>query len=410
LAAISIITPVYNRQDFIHRPIESALRQTFQDWELIIVDNGSHDGTSQVIESFPDQRIKYHYYETKQGPIAARNHGFSLAQGQFIIFLDADDWWADDCLSVLYNFLQSCDPDVALAHANWAFANQQGEIGIAHDSSFHLGEGLHTLVLYNPFAIHAALIRRDVIASVGGFTPLEPSLEDWELWLKIGLKGYRFTHVPHLLAFYLWHPKSKSKDVFKRKADRLSTLDRFWQNAAIPPDIKPLRASSYATAYVDFCVSQIGRQNMKCALEEFDLALSYDLQIAEKIDTYYRLIYADQAASEGSQWERMEKLDEEQSRSRIEIILDHLVTRTLPGRSLINMDRASYSAYLAMAQALYAERRMKSARKYLVKAMHFSKSPFSSDLVYLYTKSLFPVNLLNYFHRIRHSMKTKTSL
>ena len=403
MTTISIITPVYNGKEFIHRPIQSALRQTYEDWELIIIDNGSLDETYQEIQGYPDKRIKYDYFNAQHGTIAARNQGLTLSRGEYIIFLDADDWWADDCLNVLYNSLVSCDPNVALVHANWAFSNQDGEIGITHDSSFRSGEGLRTLVLYNPFAVHAALIRREAIAAVGGFSPIEPSLEDWELWLKIALKGYHFIHIPNLLAFYFWHRESKSKDIIKRKADRLGTLDRFWQRDDIPFDIKPLKKKSYATAYVDFCASQINLQKIECAFDELDSALSYDPSIAETIDTYYRLIYADQSASEESHWERMEKLDEEQSSRQIELLLDHLVSRTQPAQSAIDLDLARYSAYLAMAQALYAERRMASSRHYLIKAKRFSKSPLPAGLGFLYLKSLLPVKILEFVHNLRRS-------
>ena len=86
----SIIIPTYNRAHVIMRPIDSVLRQTFEDWELIIVDDGSTDDTKSIIESYHDNRIRYVWQENQERS-AARNHGIALAKGEWICFLDSDD-------------------------------------------------------------------------------------------------------------------------------------------------------------------------------------------------------------------------------------------------------------------------------------------------------------------------------
>lgn len=87
---ISIITPTYNRAYLLPRMIKSVLNQTFKDWELIIVDDGSTDDTSQIIENFKDSRIKY-FFKDNSGATASRNLGVNKAQGDYVIFLDSDD-------------------------------------------------------------------------------------------------------------------------------------------------------------------------------------------------------------------------------------------------------------------------------------------------------------------------------
>jgi glycosyltransferase involved in cell wall biosynthesis len=98
----SIIIPTYNRAHVIMRPIDSVLRQTFEDWELIIVDDGSTDDTKSIIESYHDNRIRYVWQENQERS-AARNHGIALAKGEWICFQDSDDEYMLDHLQVLFD-------------------------------------------------------------------------------------------------------------------------------------------------------------------------------------------------------------------------------------------------------------------------------------------------------------------
>src|SRR5687767_3103747 len=94
----SIIVPTHNRASLIHTPIESVLRQTFSDWELIMVDDGSTDNTKQVIASYTDPRIRYIHQQDLERS-AARNNGIAQAKGQYICFLDDDDYYFPEHLA-----------------------------------------------------------------------------------------------------------------------------------------------------------------------------------------------------------------------------------------------------------------------------------------------------------------------
>lgn len=90
---VSVIIPTYNRADFLKRAIESVLNQTFQDFELIIVDDGSFDKTKEVVDSFNSDKIKYIYQENSGGAAKPKNTGIRMAQGEYIAILDSDDQW-----------------------------------------------------------------------------------------------------------------------------------------------------------------------------------------------------------------------------------------------------------------------------------------------------------------------------
>ena len=102
----SIIIPTYNRAHIIHRPIDSIIAQTFTDWELIIVDDGSTDHTQAIVDSYNDSRIKYIWQENQERS-SARNHGIKLAKGEWICFQDSDDEYLPEHLQVLNEGIQT---------------------------------------------------------------------------------------------------------------------------------------------------------------------------------------------------------------------------------------------------------------------------------------------------------------
>ena len=108
---ISVILPAYNSQDYIKKSIESVFAQTFTDFELIIVDDGSTDGTSDIINSLSDDRIKI-ISQSNQGPGAARNNALRMVSGEYVMFLDSDDWFCPDALETAYAEITKFDADL----------------------------------------------------------------------------------------------------------------------------------------------------------------------------------------------------------------------------------------------------------------------------------------------------------
>lgn len=111
MPSISVILPVYNSQDYIKKAIESTLSQTFRDFELIIVNDGSSDNTLNIINSFTDERIRV-INQSNQGPGASRNNALDIARGDYIMFLDSDDWFCRDALEVAYGEIIKHDADL----------------------------------------------------------------------------------------------------------------------------------------------------------------------------------------------------------------------------------------------------------------------------------------------------------
>ena len=121
---ISVIVPTYNRTRFLPISIKSILAQTFEDYEIIIVDDGSTDDTSTVVRSFSDSRIKY-IRQSNAGQAAARNTGLSHAAGEYIGFLDDDDLYVPSALQVLSTCLDK-HPDIGMVSGGWFAIDEHG--------------------------------------------------------------------------------------------------------------------------------------------------------------------------------------------------------------------------------------------------------------------------------------------
>jgi len=118
-STVSVIIPTYNRAHLIRKAIQSVLNQTYRNFEVIIVDDGSTDNTAKVVESFKDKRIKYLRHEKNQGAPAARNTGIEIAKGQYIGFLDSDDEWLPGKLEKSLREFQISPPEVGLVYSNF---------------------------------------------------------------------------------------------------------------------------------------------------------------------------------------------------------------------------------------------------------------------------------------------------
>lgn len=125
---VSIITPVYNAQDYLEESILSVLNQTYENWELILIDDCSTDKSYKIIEKYlkQDKRIKYLKNEKNSGPAITRNNGIENSKGDYIAFLDSDDLWKEEKLMNQINFM--IENKLKISHGNYYFCNLKGEI------------------------------------------------------------------------------------------------------------------------------------------------------------------------------------------------------------------------------------------------------------------------------------------
>ena len=194
--------PCYNREDTITKSIDSVIAQTFTDWELLIVDDGSTDGSRQVVLNYDDPRIILHVQQNT-GVCGARNTGLKLATADMVAFLDADDTWAPDCLYKLHHALSGSD--ASLAYCGWqniGLPGGQGEPFIP--PNYETPKKIELLFQSCRWPIHACLSDKAAIIAAGMFNEAIQTSEDFLLWLNIAIK-HKITCVPEVLAYYHFH-------------------------------------------------------------------------------------------------------------------------------------------------------------------------------------------------------------
>jgi teichuronic acid biosynthesis glycosyltransferase TuaG len=207
---LSIIIPTYNHAHFLRTALDSIRAQTFDGWEAIVVNNFSEDGTVDVLESYNDPRIQLVNFANQGIIAAARNHGLSLAQAQFVAFLDSDDFWYPQKLQRCMDKL--ADGYDLVCHAEiWAGPGERRRTMHYGPETRATYESL--LLEGNCISTSAVVVRREWLERVGGFSvqPEFVTAEDYELWLKLARDGAKIGFIDEVLGEYLIHDGNQSR-------------------------------------------------------------------------------------------------------------------------------------------------------------------------------------------------------
>ena len=239
---VSVVMPVYNGEPFLAIAIESILTQTFSDFELIIVDDGSQDASGEIIRDFAqrDDRIRFFQHERNMGESVARNRGIAASRGAFIAGMDADDISLPERLQMQADFLQS-HPDIGGVGVGVAIVND----AMRPRPGLRLDERHAVIVLEmiveDPALVRGAIMaRRDILASADGYLPELRVYADYELYLRlVWQKGMRYANLPALLYIYRRSEASiarlsRALPQPGRDKARREALEKLWGEA--PPD------------------------------------------------------------------------------------------------------------------------------------------------------------------------------
>ena len=211
---VSVIMPAYNAERYIADAIQSALDQTYSNWELIVVDDGSTDGTAEVVRRFTteDSRIKYFFQEN--GRLGkARNTGIENSNGPLIAFLDSDDLWLRDKLELQVSTLGETKVDVIFSNGfifHGADVAGETETFPIVTGRIEGDEMLDLLLAHNRIPVLSVLMRREIFDEAGPFeeSPVYHGCEDYDLWVKLAKRRAVFFGMEDKLVRYRRHPKS----------------------------------------------------------------------------------------------------------------------------------------------------------------------------------------------------------
>lgn len=193
MARFSVIMPLYNKAPYVRKTIESVVGQTLTNWELIVVDDCSTDGSVTVVEQIIDPRIRVVRLEENGGVGAARNRGVAKSTAPYICFLDADDWWEPTFLEEMAGLIER-HPDAGIYGTGYYIVKngkkRLAPIGV--DEGFEEGEinycAVYAKTLCMPLTSITVAMPKAVFDETGGFKPHLKLGEDFDLWVRIALK------------------------------------------------------------------------------------------------------------------------------------------------------------------------------------------------------------------------------
>ncbi|MEO6536129.1 MAG: glycosyltransferase [Candidatus Paceibacterota bacterium] len=200
---VSVTMTTYNRAGFIEQAIKSVRAQTYQNWELVIVDDGSTDDTQARIEAFGDTRIRYIRHEVNQGIFQTRTDAVLAAHGVYIAVLDSDDVWSDSTkLATQVAFLESHSDHVIVGTFIKLIDGSDKIIG--EDAYFTDDTAIRSHILRrNQFAHSSVVMRKDIVEKAGGYRNIALA-EDLDLFLRVGAYG-KFANIPEYMTLYRIH-------------------------------------------------------------------------------------------------------------------------------------------------------------------------------------------------------------
>jgi len=227
-ALVSVIIPAYNRAQYIQQTVESVLNQTYNPVELIVVDDGSSDGTLELLTEYGDRlRLLTHENRVNKGQSASINLGMRYASGKYLAILDSDDYWAPNKLEVLVSFLEE-NPDVGLVYSNGYGVSATGEVLYEFLPRDHRETNDPNRVLLNCYTLlpNNSVVRKDVIDGVGVFEEAFRAAQDHDMLIRLA-ENTKFAFVPEFLFYYRRHPDSISaKNALSRWRNGFEILRR----------------------------------------------------------------------------------------------------------------------------------------------------------------------------------------
>lgn len=297
MPAISIILPTYNRAKLLPRAIDSILKQSFTDWELVIWDDGSTDDSDEIIRAYREERIKYHW-ERNHGVAYARNQAIQRARGKYLAFIDSDDEWKVEKLSIQVDIMES-SPGIDVLFTNFVNVNLSNESEnlafeqnlsalkmlviekINDNLSVVRGKLLESLASDNYIIPSSVIMRRELIERIGFFNEKLQGPEDFELWWRMGLAGVCFAYLGKEYVIRYKPPGSLSSPGKSASENYLKALDFCSQASKIAGRVEllPYLMNLYRNTWQNMILIYAGMGEGERMLNAFFKSIQYGFRL-----------------------------------------------------------------------------------------------------------------------------------
>lgn len=233
LQGVSVIIPTRNRKHFLHRAIDSVLAQNYPILEIIVIDDGSTDGTDKSLLKYGTE-LRY-FYQENLGPSAARNFAVLQSKHPYLAFLDSDDYWTPERLQTQMKAWDGLSDEYGIV-ANDISLFDDEDHHFPPKRLCHLKSGdisTTQLLVRNRFAPSATIMKRSVFESCGGFDETLLASEDRDLWIRVS-KSHRIHFIEDKLTLMRKHPSNISKEADRMRTSILSMIKKSFQNEVVP--------------------------------------------------------------------------------------------------------------------------------------------------------------------------------
>lgn len=274
MITITVVIPVYNAEKYIVRAVESVLAQSYKKTEIIIIDDGSYDGTKKELLPYINSKIVNYFYQKNKGAAAARNHGISKAQGEYIAFLDQDDEWLPNKLEKQIKLLEE-NVEAGLATCGIVMIEPDEKKQIKLPQIFPVRQKMiEALTLKNVVGgCSVAVVRKKCFNTVGYFDETLNVCDDWDLWFRISEKFLIVTVNEPLIKYYVL-PDSLSSSGDENLKNELIFIEKMF-NRPIMQNKQSLKNKSLSYRYFKAAISY--RNNGKGRKMEESFIKSFQL-------------------------------------------------------------------------------------------------------------------------------------
>jgi hypothetical protein len=245
MVKVSVIIPAYNGDRYISDAIAGILSQTYTDYEIIVVDDGSTDQTQSILQQYAVQIEHFKYFsQTNQGVAASRNFGLTKAQGEYIAFLDQDDVFLPHKLASQVALLEQNNA-LGMANSGWQIIDQSGVIKSAVEPWQQIPNlSMANLIIWKPVFLGAMLFRRSWLERTAGFDPILEQTPDVDLVIRLAAMGCPGDWVQQTTVNYRQHEANASKNTLLQAQELEQILERFFAEPDLSTEIKKLEADS----------------------------------------------------------------------------------------------------------------------------------------------------------------------
>jgi len=207
--------------------IENVLLQTYSNFEVIVVEDGSSSGIKDYIRKLNNNKIVYHRHSEQKGLGAARNTGTRIAKGEYVAFLDDDDRWIEEKISLQYDLISRYNDEKIMIYCGNIRLNQNG----LSEESIPKSKGKMSKFFFNGYCIGSScmMIPRELLLSIGGHSEDLTSCIDHDLWLKLSLAGFRMDFVPKGLVYSIKHTNQRMMEDIEERLKGINQFIKKWE-------------------------------------------------------------------------------------------------------------------------------------------------------------------------------------